>query len=136
MLHLKSRRTSVLAGPRPLVADARHKTEGRARGCAVNQALTASAQPAPRLSSSRVHTSALFTPEMPGGYLSHGIYQRLGGEREFGAFWMSLGFPVILLIGLCYLLVDRSIINQKQWLVGSVGLIICMAAAVYARLIH
>ena len=83
-----------------------------------------------------MHTSALFTPEMPGGYLSHGIYQRLGGEREFGAFWMSLGFPVILLIGLCYLLVDRSIINQKQWIVGSVGLIICMAAAVYARLIY
>eukprot|EP00966_Prymnesium_polylepis_P083604 1936490-Prymnesium_polylepis.1 len=32
---------------------------------------------------------------MPGGYLSYGIYQKLGGEREFGAFWLYLGLPTI-----------------------------------------
>ena len=73
---------------------------------------------------------------MPGGYLSYGIYVKLGGEREFGDFWKILGFPVITFIALCYLLVDRAVVTQKQWVVGSICLILVLAVAVAARLIR
>ena len=73
---------------------------------------------------------------MPGGYLSFGIYQALGGEREFGEFWKTLGFPVLVLIALSYVLVDRTFISQTQWAAGSVGFIIFLAVAVFARMIH
>ena len=46
-------------------------------------------------------------PEMPGGYLSFGIYQKLGGEREFGAFWLHLGLPTIVACAACWLLVAQ-----------------------------
>ena len=73
---------------------------------------------------------------MPGGYLSFGIYQALGGEREFGEFWKTLGFPVILLIALSYLLVDRMFISQTHWAAGSIVFIFVLAVAVFARMIH
>ena len=61
--------------------------------------------------------SAIYRPEprakqctcatMPGGYLSFGIYQKLGGEREFGAFWLHLGLPTIVACAACWLLVAQ-----------------------------
>ena len=72
---------------------------------------------------------------MPGGYLSFGIYQKLGGEREFGVFWLHLGLPTIAAISVCWFLVVQRIISQKAWMVGSVGVIAAMALAVSARLI-
>ena len=74
---------------------------------------------------------------MPGGYLSFGIYTWLGGERDFGSFWRQLGLPVILLIATCYLLLVRgAVMSQRVWMIGSVGGIAVMAAAVGCRLIH
>ena len=73
---------------------------------------------------------------MPGGYLSFGIYQKLGGEREFAVFWLQLGLPTIITIALCYFsMVAQRIISQKVWIWGSVGLIAAMALAVKARFI-
>lgn len=72
---------------------------------------------------------------MPGGYLSFGIYQKLGGQREFGAFWMQLGLPTIAGIAACWLLVAQRIISQKVWMCGSVATIVAMAVAVLLRLI-
>ena len=72
---------------------------------------------------------------MPGGYLSFGIYQKLGGEREFGAFWLQLGLPTIAAITTCWLLIAQRIISQKAWMVGSVGFIVAMAVAVNLRII-
>ena len=72
---------------------------------------------------------------MPGGYLSFGIYQKLGGEREFGTFWLQLGLPSVGAIGTCWLLVAHRIISQKAWMIGSVGTVAAMALAVSARLI-
>ena len=46
---------------------------------------------------------------MPGGYLSFGIYQKLGGEREFGAFWLHLGLPTIVACAACWLLVAQVV---------------------------
>jgi len=71
---------------------------------------------------------------MPGGLLSFGIYQKLGGEREFGAFWRVLGLPTIAIIATGYiLLVSKQAISQKAWLLGSLALVAVMAAAVYVR---
>lgn len=72
---------------------------------------------------------------MPGGYLSLGIYQRLGGEREFGAFWLQLGLPTIVTCAACLLLVTQRLMSPKAWVVCSVGLIAVLALAVSARLI-
>ena len=60
---------------------------------------------------------------MPGGYLSFGIYQRLGGERDFGAFWLQLGLPTIVACAACWLLVAQRLMSPKAWAVCSVGLI-------------
>ena len=74
---------------------------------------------------------------MPGGLLSHGIYQKLGGTLEFGPFWRTLGLPTLAVLALCYgLLVSRQIVSQKTWIIGSIGLVASMAAAVYLRVIH
>tara|TARA_B110001452_G_scaffold111518_1_gene92437 strand:- start:3 stop:227 length:225 start_codon:yes stop_codon:yes gene_type:complete len=71
---------------------------------------------------------------MPGGLLSFGIYQKLGGEREFGAFWRVLGLPTIAIIAAGYiLLVSKQAISQKAWALGSLALVVAMAAAVYVR---
>ena len=72
---------------------------------------------------------------MPGGYLSFGIYQRLGGEREFGPFWLLLGLPTIATIAACYFLVVQRMISLKVCMYGSVGLIAIMALAVHARVL-
>ena len=72
---------------------------------------------------------------MPGGHLSFGIYQKLGGEREFGPFWLQLGLPTVAVIATCYLLVAQKMISQREWMVFSVGLIVAMALAVYARML-
>jgi hypothetical protein len=72
---------------------------------------------------------------MPGGYLSFGIYQKLGGEREFGPFWLQLGLPTVATIGFCWFFVAQRIISQKAWMMGSIGLIVAMALAVSVRLI-
>ena len=73
---------------------------------------------------------------MPGGQLSYWVYGKLGGERTFGEFWMHLGLPVIAFIAVAYfLLIERAIATQRQWLIGSIALIVLMAAAVGARLI-
>mgnify|MGYP006142083775 CR=1 FL=1 len=72
---------------------------------------------------------------MPGGYLSFGIYQKLGGEREFGAFWLQLGLPTIAAIATCYVLVVQRIISQRTWIIGSAGLVSAMALAVNARIL-
>ena len=74
---------------------------------------------------------------MPGGHLSFGIYEALGGERDFGTFWRQLGLPVILLIATCYaLLVRGDMMSQRAWMIGSLGVIALMAAAVGCRMIH
>ena len=73
---------------------------------------------------------------MPGGYLSFGIYQWLGGEREFGVFWLQLGLPTVAVVALLwFFLVAQGIVTQKTWIVGSIGLIVTMALAVFSRLI-
>ena len=72
---------------------------------------------------------------MPGGYLSFGIYQRLGGEREFGAFWLQLGLPTIVACAACWLPVAQRLMSPKAWVLCSVGLIGALALAVSARLI-
>lgn len=72
---------------------------------------------------------------MPGGYLSFGIYQTLGGEREFGAFWLQLGLPTIVVIATCYALVMQQVVSQKTWMYGSLGLIVAMAIAVNLRML-
>ena len=74
---------------------------------------------------------------MPGGYLSFGIYQKLGGERDFGDFWLKLGLPSILLIAAGYFfLVAQRVVTQKQWMIGSVAFIVGMALAVFVRMLH
>lgn len=75
---------------------------------------------------------------MPGGYLSFGIYQALGGERDFGEFWRQLGLPVILLVAVCYFLLVRSaaIISQRTWMIWSAGGIASMAMAVSVRAVR
>jgi hypothetical protein len=78
-----------------------------------------------------------YLPEMPGGYLSFGIYQSLGGERDFGTFWRQLGLPVILLIAACYaLLVRGAVMSQRVWMIGSAAGVASMATAVGCRAIH
>jgi len=72
---------------------------------------------------------------MPGGQLSFGIYQALGGEREFGAFWVQLGLPTIAVIAACYGLAAHQVLNQKSWIYGSVGLVVAMALAVRVRMV-
>ena len=67
---------------------------------------------------------------MPGGHLSFAIYQRLGGEREFGAFWLQLGLPTVAVLAVCYLL-----LSQRTWMIVSAGLIAAMAVAVNARML-
>ena len=73
---------------------------------------------------------------MPGGYLSFGIYQKLGGEREFGTFWLQLGLPTVIACAACWLLVAQRVVSQRSWVVGSIGLVAAMALAVSARLIY
>jgi hypothetical protein len=74
---------------------------------------------------------------MPGGYLSFGIYQALGGERTFGEFWATLGLPVVVLLASCYLLLVRhDIVSQRTWIIGSVGMIAVMTAAIGLRMIR
>jgi len=74
---------------------------------------------------------------MPGGLLSHGVYQTLGGERDFGEFWRRLGLPTLGVIALCYVvLVRTSVVSQKAWLQSGIGLILAMAVAVYTRVIY
>ena len=75
---------------------------------------------------------------MPGGYLSFGIYQRLGGEREFGQFWLQLGLPTLALIvaAFFFLVQQQRIMSQKTWMITSIGLIAVMAFAVVVRLIR
>ena len=75
---------------------------------------------------------------MPGGYLSFGIYQALGGEREFGDFWKSLGIPTIVLIATCYALLVRSlaVMSQRAWMLSALVVIAMMATAVGLRMIH
>ena len=46
---------------------------------------------------------------MPGGYLSFGIYQKLGGEREFGTFWLQLGLPTVVACAASWLLVAQQL---------------------------
>jgi len=72
---------------------------------------------------------------VPGGLLSHGIYLKLGGEREFGEFWRQLGLPTIAVIALCWLLVGK-VITQKSWLYASIAFIASIATAVYARAVR
>ena len=71
---------------------------------------------------------------MPGGHLTFFVYQKLGGEREFVAFWKELGLPVLLLVALAYLLVDRAF-NKSSWMVGSLGFVGAMAVAVGSRVV-
>ena len=74
---------------------------------------------------------------MPGGHLSHGIYQRLGGERDFTSFWLHLGLPTLAVIATCYyFLVVSKIISLKAWSIGSVFLVTVMAACVSVRVLH
>ena len=74
---------------------------------------------------------------MPGGYLSFGVYQALGGERSFGEFWSQLGFPTILLVATCYFaLVHHAVVSQRAWLIASVGWIVLMAIAIFLRTIR
>lgn len=73
---------------------------------------------------------------MPGGYLSFGIYQKLGGERDFAAFWLQLGLPTVLFLAACYLLVAQRIVTLKAWMIGSATVVTTMAMGVSARVIH
>ena len=72
---------------------------------------------------------------MPGGLLSFGVYQRLGGERDFGKFWQQLGLPTIVAIAALYALVAQRIISQKSWIACSIGLVVIMALAVHFRML-
>lgn len=54
--------------------------------------------------------------------VSFGIYQRIGGEREFGEFRTQLGFPTIAFLGACFFLH----MSRKAW----------MAMAVHARILQ
>ena len=75
---------------------------------------------------------------MPGGYLTFGIYQALGGERAFGSFWKEIGLPTILFIATCYVTTVRSlaIMSQQAWMISSLVVIAMMAMAVVLRMIH
>ena len=74
---------------------------------------------------------------MPGGQLSFGIYQRLGGQRNFGSFWLELGIPTVIAVAACYYaMVTLQKGTQKAWLIGSVCVIASLAAAVNARMLH
>ena len=72
---------------------------------------------------------------MPGGQLSFGIYQAIGGEREFSAFWLHLGLPGFAAIGASYLLVPH-ILSFRNWIYVSISFVAVLAAAVNARAIH
>ena len=72
---------------------------------------------------------------MPGGYLSYGIYQYLGGERDLGTFWLQLGLPSVAVIGASYFLVVQRIVSQNMWMACSVVFIAAMALAVGVRVI-
>ena len=68
--------------------------------------------------------------------MSYYFYSKLGGERQFGAFWMQLGLPTIALVAAAYfLLCDRTVVTKQHWIFGSVALIAIMASAVWMRII-
>ena len=73
---------------------------------------------------------------MPGGYLTFGVYQYLGGERDFGAFWLQLGLPTIVVVAVCHVvLVAQHVVSQRTWMCGSAALVVAMSLMVNLRLL-
>ena len=68
---------------------------------------------------------------MPGGHLTHGIYNLLGGEREFGPFWYEVGLPLLAMLALSF-----CALPLERFKALFLGTIVVSAAGTATRLIR
>ena len=75
---------------------------------------------------------------MPGGHLSHYIYRQLGGERDFGPFWLQLGLPTLVILAVSYLLLVHASerVSPRSWLTCATLFVSLLAAGVGVRVIE